>query len=496
MNAKRSNIIGLFFLIWAVILVIGQLAICTIKSDEYSRLAVSQRTDNIPVKNRRGKLLDRNMIPLVENTPDDTRNFNGLYYKQGTPPLRTARYPEDGTACHLIGYVNSEGKGVCGLEKTFESILNAEVYDSINVVKDAHGRVIEDVGMRYIAAKGEGDSVALTLDAHIQKICHNALTSRKITGAVVVMDVDSFDVLSMASSPVYNQRDITGYLLGEEGEFINRCVSPYNAGSIFKIVTLAEALENSGGNKVYWCSGQFKTDEHIFACHKYDGHGLQSMTDALKNSCNCAFYHMGAELGAEKIINMAAKFGLGERLVYCTDFEENPGNLPENEIFTENDSINYSIGQGEILITPLQAANMTAVIAAGGVKKKVNIADRFMDSGGNIKRVLREIGEERVTSAYTADFIKNAMRLAVTEGTAKSLCNNPARIAGKTGTAETGWKKNGDNMVHGWFCGYFPYDNPKYAMAVIVENGGSGAQSAVPVFGEIAEEIIKIYPIG
>jgi len=95
-----------------------------------------------------------------------------------------------------------------------------------------------------------------------------------------------------------------------------------------------------------------------------------------------------------------------------------------------------------------------------------------------------------------AEMLKNAMQKAVSEGTGKSLASNPARIAGKTGTAETGWVKDGRSLVHGWFCGFFPYDSPRYAMAVLAEDGGSGAVSAAPIFGQIAEEIIKIYPIG
>ena len=138
---------------------------------------------------------------------------------------------------------------------------------------------------------------------------------------------------------------------------------------------------------------------------------------------------------------------------------------------------------------------MVSIIAGGGKAKKANVATKVIDYKGNIKRVLREVGSRQIVSKKTADFVGRAMRLAVMEGTASGLKDNPAKIAGKTGTAETGWTENGKNMAHGWFCGFFPYDNPQYAMAVLVENGGSGSMSAVPIFGKIGEEIIKFYPI-
>ena len=495
MISKRTNIIGFVFLGWAVLILLGLSAICILKSDVYSSMAISQRTDNVPIKSRRGKLLDRNGIPLVENTVNSASGFSG-FSPIKDEPLLTVRYGKNSSACHLIGYVNRDGEGVCGLEKTFEEELSAVASDSVNVIKDARGNVIEKMGLSYIHGKGEGNSVVLTIDNHIQRICREILEKHKLTGAVAVMDVDSFDVLALASTPVYNQDNIENYLASVDGQLVNRSVCAYNAGSIFKIVTLSAALEQFGDLQNYWCHGKLDFAGHSFSCHKKEGHELQNMADALKNSCNCSFYQMGIQLGAQKIISKAGEFGLGENVVCCTGFEENPGNLPVKEKYNPADGINYAIGQGEILITPLQAANMTAIIASGGISQKANIAERFTDYRGNVQRIIREVGVRRVVSVQTAEFIKTAMRLAVTDGTAKCLKDNPARIAGKTGTAETGWKKGGSYMVHGWFCGFFPYDNPKYAMAVIAENGGSGAESAAPAFGEIAQEIIKIYPIG
>ena len=139
---------------------------------------------------------------------------------------------------------------------------------------------------------------------------------------------------------------------------------------------------------------------------------------------------------------------------------------------------------------------MTCIIANGGEKKNVNIIEEIRDSNGNTMETFGGGNEERVISPNTCKLISEAMRMAVTEGTANSLGHSTVAIAGKTGTAETGWVKDGKTLVHGWFCGYFPYDSPRYAVSVLMENGGSGALSALPVFEKIAEEITKIYPMG
>lgn len=495
MVKKRADIIAGLFLFCTVILVGALFVTGVLKNKEYSQKVASQRTVSLEVKNRRGKLYDRNMIPMVEKKVSGLR-IGDVSFKNtdGKEMMISTRY-SDNSACHLIGYTDYNGRGVCGLEKTFDVYMSTPVYERINAIRGADGSIIETAGFERENPEEEGDSVVLTIDSHIQKICSKALSDAKVTGAVVVMDVSSFDVLAMASSPNYNQGDVSGYMKSQGGELVNRCVAPYNAGSIFKIVTICSAMENKALMPIYVCRGKTEIGEHEFNCHNREGHGVINPAEALAMSCNCSFYTMGTHIGAERILSEANKFGFGEKTICCHEFDENPGNLPRKKRYSLVDNINYAIGQGEILLTPLQVANMVSIIAGGGKAKKANVATKVIDYKGNIKRVLREVGSRQIVSKKTADFVGRAMRLAVMEGTASGLKDNPAKIAGKTGTAETGWTENGKNMVHGWFCGFFPYDNPRYAMAVLVENGGSGSMSAVPIFGKIAEEIIKFYPI-
>jgi len=499
MRKKRLYFLLTTFIICLCLLASVQVSICFVNGDSYTASAVAQRTGSVIVKQYRGKIYDRNMIPLVEaDTKELMVDENGKVggSKGASLPAIPVRYGEDAVAAHVVGYVDSDGMGVCGIEKSFDRLLSPLEESKINVIKSADGRLIPGMGMTMEEGKYVSDGIILTLDSHIQRICEEALINSSVTGAVVVMDTESCRVLAMASSPSYDRNDITKHLDSDRGELINRCVSSYNAGSIFKIITLCAAVDNLKLRSVYECDGFMDIGEHTFGCHKADGHGELGGTDSLAQSCNCAFYTMGMDLGSNAILNAARSFGIGETLLNLTDFEESTGNVPLCEDDFLNGAVNFAIGQGEILITPLQAANMACIIANGGVRKSVNLVEGIADSRGRLKQSLTKNDEIRVTSIYAAEMLKNAMQKAVSEGTGKSLASNPARIAGKTGTAETGWVKDGRSLVHGWFCGFFPYDSPRYAMAVLAEDGGSGAVSAAPIFGQIAEEIIKIYPIG
>lgn len=474
-----------------VYLALSQAVICFVNGDKYTANAVSQRTDSVIIKNYRGKFLDRNFVPLVENTTSKVGIAEG---KETFVPVR---YAPDSLARHLIGYVDADGVGVSGLEACFEDILAFKSEGKANIIRSADGKALGDMGISVHEGNYLSDNVVLTIDSHIQRIAEKSLQKAGITGAAVVMDTKSFDVLAMASTPSYDQNNIQRHLNSDRGELINRCLFPYNAGSIFKIITMSAASEFSKLRNEYNCEGFTDVYDRRYNCHYADGHGKLMPAEALAKSCNCAFYTMGLSIGDDAVIAMAKRFGMGMPLLSGVDsLMESGGNIPNAEDTVFLDSINLAIGQGDILITPLQAANMACIIANGGEKRSVKLIKEIQNSSGKTVSSFDDKNAERVISPQTCALISQAMRLAVTDGTANSLKNDEALAAGKTGTAETGWMKDGKTLVHGWFCGFFPYDNPRYAMAVLVEDGGSGAKSALPVFREIAEKIIKIYPFG
>ncbi len=499
MNKKRIKTIGILFAVCAVFLVAAEAKICFLSGGQYTESAVMQRTSEVVIKRYRGGFTDRNRIPIVEEVAKSyLLNEEGMLTEEKGTKLSpiTVRYSKDSVAPHLVGYVNTDGVGVCGLEKLFDKYLATVDTSEVSIVKSANGKMIQKAGISSPKGTSEADFVMLTIDSHIQKIAEDVLKNHGITGAAVVLDVESFDVLAMASSPTFDRNSVDKYLSSSKSELVNRSLCEYNAGSIFKIITLCSALERNALIGSYTCTGMTKIEGRTFNCHKWDGHGTIDTKTAFSSSCNCAFYALGQRLGAENILDAARFFDLGRAQVSLKGFEEADGNLPQKSTYSPLDCVNYSIGQGEILLTPVQAASVACIIASGGVKKSINVADSLCSYNGEKKLVLRQNEERRVISEFCAEYMQECMRLAVTEGTGKALASSPARIAGKTGTAETGWIQNGKMLEHGWFCGYFPYDNPKYAMAVIAEGGGSGALSAAPVFKDIAEEINKIYPMG
>jgi len=499
MKEKRFKFILSIFALCAVYLVFVQMGICFIKGEEYTKAAVMQRKTSFVIKTYRGRFLDKNMIPLVESSIASCKiDKNGeINTKNGVSiGSMTMRYGPDSLARHLIGYVDKDNIGVSGLEKAFEKDLKSKSIREINAVKSADGRVIESMGMSLKEDNDISNNVLLTIDSNIQKIAEDVMESNLVHGACVILDTKTSDVLAMASTPSYDQNDVASCLNSENGELINRCVASYNAGSIFKIITLSAALERLTTRSSYECNGFLNLGTHTFNCHKSEGHGVTNYTEAFSKSCNCAFYTMGLDLGSDAILNAAKSFGLGKKAVSGGFLDESAGNISNSKEQSYLDAVNISIGQGEILLTPIQAANIACIVANNGLKRKINVAKAVVDKSGSVIKNLYEKGEERVLSESTAEIMKTAMCSAVSDGTGKAAESEIARIAGKTGTAETGWLKNGRNLVHGWFCGYFPYDSPRYAMAVLADDGGTGSLSAAPVFKEIAEKIIKIYPVG
>ena len=312
-------------------------------------------------------------------------------------------------------------------------------------------------------------------------------------GAVVIVDTDTFDVAAMVSRPNFDQTDVEKSFGAEGSPLMNKALCAYNAGSIFKTITAAAMLENNmDKNLVFECTGVYNADGKDFLCNKTDGHGKLDFKNAYAKSCNCFFYNGGVLATGEELVQTAEKFGLGKKHLNC-DIAESNGILPYRESYSLRECANLSIGQGEILVTPLQAANMMAIVANGGIGKKINLADSITDKRGAVIQNLRAEGSERIISPETAYVLGDMMREAVLEGTAQSVQNGVVAIAGKTGTAQTGWVENGEIMTHGWFCGFFPYDNPKYAMAVFAENGKSGSEACIPLFRRIVLEINEVY---
>lgn len=460
-------------------------------------MAQKQQEREKTVKHTRGNFVDRkgrnitdeedvNLYLSADGNISDTKKDNFVWEFSVKK-----RFPV--SASHLIGYTDADGEGKSGLELLFNDILKTDGKTKIKYMADAFGNPAHSFELTEKKASQKTD-IKLTLDLDIQKITKTVMEKHIKKGAAVILDVKSFDVLSMVSLPGYDDKNIGKYKASSDGELLNRALMGYNAGSVFKILTSAAALQKMPDfiNRSFDCHGSYTLDDgHIFACHKSDGHGVIDFKTAFAHSCNCSFYIAGLEGEAKKIIGLAEKLGMGSTLLNVKT-DESCGNLPKRNIYSNAETLNISIGQGEILITPLQCAVMAATIANNGIRRDVNLVSGF--KSGKKFESKKNNGRYEVISCDAAKTLSQMMRECVLSGTASSAAKSKINIAGKTGSAESGWVKDGSPLVHGWFCGFFPYENPKYAMAILSEGGRSGAGSCVAPFVEIAEKINEIYP--
>lgn len=405
------------------------------------------------------------------------------------PFYASARYLSDYPAAALIGYI-SDGKGVYGLEKVYDEILvnkNSEAY----VKTDALRNIIGDITL--VSNNKNKNKIKLTLDLELQRIVETALENSGLKCSAVLIDVNTFDVLAMASYPDFEQDNIGEYL--ERGISVqNNSMLAYDMGSIFKIVVVAAALENGFDDfdRVFQCNGSINISGKLFECHNAYGHGAQTINEAFKNSCNCAFIELGQEIGYNNILNMAKKFRLGERRLYPTELEQQKGILPDADNYYLADLANLSIGQGKLSGTVLDGASVSAVIANGGYISNINCVDSVTDSNGQLIKALRIDKCEPILSQQTSDIIKEMMIETNISGTGTTAQLENYGSGGKTGSAQTGWYVNGENYQHGWFTGFFPADNPFYALCVFVENGKSGSETAAPIFKEIGDAVMSL----
>ncbi len=476
---KRSKFMLKAIIFIFVILILIILKIIVFDKSKYLTAATNQHINEQSVKLYRGMIYDKNLIPFVD-CRSYILNHNNIKYNI------TKRYDERSLARHLIGYVNSENEGISGIEKKYNELLKTTgSFDFCNI-NNVNNSKIENLPTTLKNDDYTSNGIKLTLDYHIQKIVENAFDKGEKQGAAVVMDIENFDIIALVSKPDFDQNNVEKYINQGGTELLNRATSAYNAGSIFKIITAAAALENqiASPDDLFYCNGYKKVGENLFGCNKKEGHQSLTFDEAFAQSCNVCFYELALRLGKDKLYDTAKKFSLGEKLLNIEG--ENAGSIEMGSF--DADLANSAIGQGKILITPIQAANMAAIIANDGKQKSINFIDCVVDKTGHQMQSMRYKSEKQVISKETAQAIKNMMYHTVCDGTGILAFDQNFKICGKTGSAETGWEKDGSLMVHGWFVGFYPYDNPKYAMAIFLENGQSGSYSA-QIFLEIVGKI-------
>lgn len=417
-------------------------------------------------------------------------------------PVREYFYPD--VAVHLLGrcgivsldeykanpsYRRDDYIGKQGAEKAFEKYLRGT--DGKSAVTK-NGRTFEN----DIAAV-QGKTIALTIDLPLQQSTEAALertiknTYGASSGAMVIIDVNSAEVLSMASYPAYNittfSKDYKKLVSDKNNPLFNRAIAGlYEPGSTFKPITAIAALESGviSADTTIKTLGKYDYYDRSFRCNIYretkKTHGRINLAQALGVSCNYFFYELGDKTGIDAIADTAKSFGLGSSCGIELSFEEATGNIahPDNRNthWYAGDTLQASIGQSDNRFTPLSLANYAAALANGGKVYSCHILKNI--DGKEQENVLLNKAN---LSPDTLKTIRRGMVAVTTSGTAKEVFRNfPVSVAGKTGSAQTGGKTNG------LFIGYAPAENPQIAFCGVIEGAPSGNVAATAVKSAIS----------
>ncbi len=529
MTRKRAEsgiiILGILFTL-IFIIIIGNYFLLSGEHD-YVKAAEQQQEITINVDCGDGGIYDRNMKPLVNNNTTykavcipqavdknktakfaaDKAEFEKLYSK-GEPFIFECieeaeendgltvfsvpqRYSDNQIAQHVIGYT-SEGTGADGIEFAYDNVLRADYgSNSVTYNIDGFGRVLIGDGKKVSRYGTPEQGIVTTLDSNIQRICENAGKSIQ-KGAVVVSHVETGDILALASFPSYSLNNFDEAVNSPDSPMINRTLYSYSVGSIFKLVIACEAIQEQHSGYVYSCNGSINVSGKNFNCHKLDGHGTQSMTDAIINSCNTYFIDISRLLNIPDLRATAFSLGFGREIHLCSGMTASAGVLPTvDELLIPAELANFSFGQGRLTASPLQISQMTCAIANNGKMPVLRLIKGFTDDGINIS------DEKSPQLAYamdenTAGQLQRMMNAAVSENKDSNARPRLTTAGAKTSTAQTGrTDENGSELYNAWITGFFPVDAPEYAVTVLVEDGGYGNDEAAPVFREIADEITE-----
>ncbi len=466
---------------------------------------------------------------IAVNAPD----LPGVMIDVGSTRL----YPQGERMAHLIGYVAPPAEadltgdpllelpdfrvGRNGIERVYDLAMRGRAGNT-QIEVNALGRPIRELSRN----EGEpGADVTLTIDAELQLMAATRLAKEE-SAAAVMMDAANGDVLVMASHPSYDPhefaRGISGpawraLLNNHRAPLTNKAVSGmYSPGSTYKMMVALAALESGVAPEMrVFCPGHMDLGDNRFHCWKRGGHGGVDMIDALMQSCDVYFYEIGRRLGADRMADMAKRFGLGQTLAIDLPGER-AGIIPTRawklartgKGWAQGESLVASIGQGYVLTTPLQLATMTARLVNGGYAVVPHLTRDLVQDRRMVERPAGNFPSIGVQQAHLALMLR-AMRGVTNDprGTAfrARILDASYAYGGKTGTSQVRRITEEERRVglrkpdqvpwrerdHALFVGYAPVEQPRFAISVIVEHGGGGSAVAAPIARDLLHEAMK-----
>lgn len=412
-----------------------------------------------------GDITDRNGTVLVTTGADGQREY------PVSDEMRRA-------VSHVIG--DTQGDVPTGAETFLAADLlgfNASLTDRI---------------AQLFAEKRRGSDVQLTIDAALQTFIAQQFPEGKY-GAVTVINYKTGEVLSLYSNPEYDAAHPEQFKDADNGVLINRATQGrYAPGSVFKIVTLACALENIPDvqSRTFTCTGSLDvTNEMKLTDTGGEGHGTVTLQQAFAQSCNIAFGQLALELGQEKLRETAEKMGFNGNFLF-EDLIVYESLFPKS-IEDKGELAWTGVGQGRLTAVPLHLCMIAGSVANGGWMAEPQLKLSVKDSAGGVRNSLNTKNYLQTMQPETAQVIQSYMLGTVTDGTASRAAVEGHSIAGKTGTAQVN-SSGGKYDPHSWFVGYCAEEEHPYAVAVVVENGGSGGKAAAELAGKVLQKAIEI----
>lgn len=439
-------------------------------------------------------------------------------------PIR--EYSSNILAAHLLGYIgevsedemNKKGYeeynpgdyiGKNGIERSWENELHG-TDGGRQLEVDSRGRVLRTISESYPTV---GNSVVLTIDAALQKETEKAFGDQ--AGAAVALDVNSGEVLAFVSYPSFDPALFSGklpadvwksYLEDKRHPLENKALTgQYPPGSTFKIITALAGLEEGKitENSTVNCTGSYELGGSIFKCWNKHGHGTTNLKKSLRESCDVFYYQLGEHLGVDSIAKMAQKFMLGAPMGIGLS-NEKPGLIPTSEWkqkrfgkrWYHGETLPVAIGQGYVLMTPIQMASMIATVANEGTVYRPFLVKRIVDTDGKtLKEFKPEVVGRTGVSAEHFRMVKQGLFSVVNDpgGTGGMARLHDVRVAGKTGTSQVVKMRDSKRGTpyqyrdHALFVAFAPYDKPEIAVAVIVEHGEHGGSAAGPIAGRMLQ---------
>ena len=429
-------------------------------------------------------------LPFLTRLPGELRSFPAGV----TPMERILRYRKSGQlAPHVIGYLDGEN-GAAGIEKAYDSLLKQFggsfcLRYQINAAgSPIGGELPQEVQEGY----GRPGGVVLTLDKEIQSIAQSAAKRWIDKGAVVVMDVRSGDLLAVVSLPDFDPNNLSKSMTQKDSPFFNRAFhGEYNVGSTFKLVTASTALEQGISRfRTFDCTGAVEVEDVTFHCHKLSGHGVLDMQGAMEWSCNPYFITLGQMAGGENILKKAWAIGFGSPSQLAPGIATASGSLPALEAMESPAEVaNLAFGQGELTATPVQIAQLVSTVANGGKSVHPRLVYGTTEDGLSIQNQEEGYAQNQVISPAAAKRVAQFMVDTVEYGSGQKAKPKAGGAGGKTASAQTGIYEDGVEIVHAWFAGFYPAEEPQYTIVVLAEGMESGGDYAAPVFQEIADGI-------